>query len=55
MPTIIKRGDRFLARIRKHGLSPVSQTFIRKTDAQAWGCRVEADMHAGLAVVPEST
>lgn len=47
MPTIIKRGDKFLARIRKHGFSPVSQTFIRKTDAQAWGRRVEADMQAG--------
>ena len=37
MPTIIKRGDRFLARVRRKGFSPVSQTFIRKTDAQAWG------------------
>lgn len=47
MPTIIKRGDRFLARVRKRGFSPVSQTFIRKTDAQAWGRRVEADMQSG--------
>ena len=47
MPTIIKRGDKFLARVRKNGFSPVSQTFIRKTDAQAWGRSVEADMQAG--------
>lgn len=47
MPTIIKRGDRFLARVRKQGFEPVSQTFIRKTDAQAWGRRVEADMQSG--------
>ena len=55
MPTIIKRGDRFLARVRRKGFSPVSQTFIRKTDAQAWGHRIEADMHAGRYVeVPAS-
>ena len=47
MPTIIKRGDRFLARVRKQGFAPVSQTFIRKTDAHAWGRRVEADMQSG--------
>ncbi|MBT9527079.1 MAG: site-specific integrase [Rhizobacter sp.] len=47
MPTIIKRGDKFLARVRRQGFSPVSQTFIRKTDAVAWGRRVEADMQAG--------
>ena len=47
MPTIIKRGDRFLARVRKQGFNPVSQTFIRKSDAQAWGRRVEADMQSG--------
>ena len=47
MPTIIKRGDRFLARVRKNGFSPVSQTFIRKTDAQAWGRSVEVSMQSG--------
>ena len=47
MSTVIKRGDRFLARVRKQGFKPVSQTFIRKSDAQAWGRRVEADMQAG--------
>lgn len=47
MSTIIKRGDRYLARIRKLGFSPVSRSFIRKSDAIAWGRRVEADMEAG--------
>lgn len=47
MPTIIKRGDRFLARVRQKGFSPVSQTFIRKTDAQAWGRSVEVAMQSG--------
>lgn len=57
MPTIVKRGARFLVRVRKNGFKPVSQTFNRKTDAVAWGRRVEADMQAGRfadapAVVP---
>ncbi len=47
MPTIIKRGDRFLARVRRNGFKPVSQTFIRKSDALSWGRRVESDMQAG--------
>ncbi len=50
MPTIIKRGDRFLVRVRKNGFRPVSSTFIRKSDAAAWGRRVEADMQAGRFV-----
>lgn len=47
MPTIIKRGDRFLARVRRQGFSPVSRTFLKRSDAQAWGRRVEADMQMG--------
>lgn len=47
MATVIKRGDRYLARVRKQGFAPVSQTFIRRADASAWGRRVEADMQAG--------
>ena len=57
MATIVKRGERFLARVRKQGFEPISQTFIRRTDAAAWARRVEADMQAGRwmkapAVVP---
>jgi integrase len=47
MATIIKRGDRFLARVRRQGFAPVSRTFIRRSDAIAWGRKVEADMQAG--------
>lgn len=47
MPTIIERGGRFLARVRKDGFKPVSRTFDRKRDALAWGRTVEADMQAG--------
>lgn len=47
MPTIIERGGRFLARVRKDGFKPVARSFDRKRDALAWGRTVEADMQAG--------
>lgn len=47
MATIAKRGDRYLVRVRREGFRPVSKSFIRRTDAAAWGRRVEADMQAG--------
>lgn len=55
MPTIIKRGDRFLVRVRRNGFDPVSQTFIRRADALAWGRKVEVDMQAGRWVEPSKT
>lgn len=53
MATVTKRGDKFLARVRKDGFRPVSQTFLRRSDATAWGKRVEADMQAGRWVDQE--
>jgi len=47
MPTIIRRGDSYLARVRKTGFAPVSQSFIRRSDAIAWGRKTEADMQSG--------
>lgn len=47
MPTIIERNGRYLARVRREGFKPVAKTFTRKTDALAWGRRVEMDMEAG--------
>lgn len=47
MATIIKRGDRFMVRVRKEGHDAVSKTFLRRADAVAWGRKVEADMQAG--------
>lgn len=46
MATIVERSGRFLARVRRGGLS-TSKTFTKKTDAQAWARRTEADMEAG--------
>lgn len=47
MATITERGERFLARVRVKGFRTVTKTFTRKSDASAWGRRVEADMEAG--------
>ena len=47
MATVTKRGPKFLARVRRDGFRPVSQTFSRRSDAVSWGRKVEADMEAG--------
>lgn len=46
MPTIIKRGDRYLARARRGALNE-AKTFTKRADAAAWARKVEADMEAG--------
>lgn len=55
MASIIKRGDRFMARVRLNGFRPVSKSFIRRSDAVAWGRKVEADMQAGRWVEEGAT
>ena len=47
MASIINREGRYMARVRREGFRPVSRSFTRRTDAAAWGRRVEADMEAG--------
>lgn len=47
MPTIIKRGDRWQARVRRRGYPPQSDTFRTKAAAERWARDVEAKMDAG--------
>ncbi len=47
MPTIIKRGDRWQARVRRQGYPPQSDTFRTKAAAERWAREVEAKMDAG--------
>lgn len=47
MASITQRGGRFLVRVRQQGFPTATKTFTRKSDAQAWGRKVEADMEAG--------
>lgn len=44
MATILQIGDKWQARIRKHGFPSMSQNFIKKQDAIAWAKTTEADM-----------
>jgi integrase len=47
MATIIKRGEKFQAKIRRDGYPPKSKTFARKSDAEAWARKEETDMDRG--------
>lgn len=47
MAAISERNGRFLVRVRRRGFPTVTKTFTRRSDAAAWGRRVEADMEAG--------
>lgn len=44
MATILQIGDKWQARIRKHGFPSMSQNFNKKQDAIAWAKTTEADM-----------
>lgn len=55
MATIIERNGRFLARVRRKGFPPVSQTFHRRGDAATWGRQVEADMEGGRWIANHSS
>lgn len=47
MATIIKRGDRYQARVRRQGFPPQSDTFRTKAAAERWARDIEAKMDAG--------
>lgn len=53
MASITQRGGRFFVRVRRHGYPAIAKTFTRKSDASAWGRRIEADMEAGRYVFDE--
>jgi len=47
MATIIARGDKWQAKVRRNGYPPVSKTFARRADAEAWARQQEAEMDRG--------
>ncbi len=47
MSTIVSRNGRHQCKVRQKGFKPVARTFIRRSDALAWGKKVEADMQGG--------
>lgn len=50
MATIVKRGDKYQARVRVKGRS-LSQNFYTKRDAKEWATKTEADLTKGVASV----
>lgn len=50
MASVVERGGRYLVRVRKEGYRPVSKTFTRKSDAVAYGKKVEVLMEQGAWV-----
>jgi integrase len=51
MASIIQRGDRWMARVRRKGFPPQTDSFGTKILAEKWARRIEADMDAGRAGV----
>ncbi len=47
MATIVARGNKWQAKIRRHGYPPMCKTFIRRADAEAWARQQEAEMDRG--------
>ncbi|MGN6282051.1 MAG: tyrosine-type recombinase/integrase [Frateuria sp.] len=48
MASIIKRGDRWQARIRRKGFPILSESFARRFDAEAWARKVEGELERGI-------
>lgn len=47
MATIIKRGDKWQAKVRRDGYPGTSKTFTTKRDAEAWATQQESEMDRG--------
>lgn len=48
MASIIKRGTRFLVRVRVHGYPPLSKTFNDRRAAASWAAQAEDDVRRGV-------
>lgn len=47
MAAIVSRGEKWQARVRRDGYPPMSKTFARRADAEAWARQQEAEMDRG--------
>lgn len=48
MATIVRRGEKWQARVRRDGYPPISKTFPRRTDAEAWARQQESEIDRGV-------
>jgi integrase len=52
MASVTARGGKFFARVRREGKT-VAKTFSKRSDAEAWGRRVESEIERGTWVAPQ--
>jgi len=52
MATLVKRGDRWRAQVRRLGQAPLSKTFASRGEAAAWARDVENKIDRGQSVEP---
>ncbi|WP_085441695.1 tyrosine-type recombinase/integrase [Magnetofaba australis] len=48
MASISKRTGKYRVLIRRKGQPPLSQTFLKRTDAEAWARKIESELERGL-------
>jgi Arc/MetJ-type ribon-helix-helix transcriptional regulator len=48
LATIRKRGDRYHVQIRKQGHLPLTRSFGRRADADAWARKIESEIERGI-------
>ena len=51
MASIIPIGGKWRAQVRRKGHKPMTKTFPKKADAEAWARRIESGMDAGQPAV----
>ena len=47
MATIVARGNKWQAKVRRDGYPPMSKSFARRSDAESWARQQEAEMDRG--------
>jgi integrase len=52
MATFRKRGEKWQARIQRHGFPAISKSFITRQDAEMWARLTESEVERGLYVCP---
>lgn len=52
MATFRKRGEKWQARIQRHGFPPISKSFITRLDAEKWARLTESEVERGLYICP---
>ena len=55
MATIRKRGARWQVQVHRQGCAALSQSFLTKSDAEAWGRQKEVELDRGEVIVSDQS